>query len=185
MFLSIRPEMPADVPAIHAVTVAASLNAPHSDHTEQFIVDALRASGVLSISLVAEESGAVVGHVAVSPISISDGAVGWFGLGPISVSPKKQGRGIGSRLMSEVQQVVYYLVTLPTTRVLVSSQNPVLSFPICRQSIFRRFRFVSPCLAESSHTMKHSAQGAKNMVRVNDGKQPELRRGTSGTEKRG
>jgi putative acetyltransferase len=67
MFLSIRPDMPADVPAIHAVTVAALLNSPHTDHTEQFIVDALRASGVLSISLVDEESGAVVGHVAVSP----------------------------------------------------------------------------------------------------------------------
>jgi len=41
---------------------------------------------------------------AVSPVVLSDGSVGWFGLGPISVLPAHQGRGIGSRLMREVLQ---------------------------------------------------------------------------------
>lgn len=95
----VRSETPSDVAAIHAVTVAAFLHAPHTDHTEQFIVDALRKAGALTISLVAEDGGVVVGHVAVSPVSISDGSAGWFGLGPISVSPELQGRGIGSLLM--------------------------------------------------------------------------------------
>ncbi|MET0989003.1 MAG: N-acetyltransferase [Steroidobacteraceae bacterium] len=101
MPLNIRPETEADIDAIDAVTIAAFLNAPHTDHAEQFIVKALRKAGALSISLVAEFDGCVVGHVAVSPVSISDGAAGWFGLGPISVSPERQGKGIGSRLMLE------------------------------------------------------------------------------------
>ncbi|MFX5839845.1 N-acetyltransferase, partial [Acinetobacter baumannii] len=81
----IRFEIPEDVVRIHALTAAAFLNAPHTDHTEQFVVDALRSANALTISLVAEEGGEIVGHVAVSPVSISDGSSGWFGLGPISV----------------------------------------------------------------------------------------------------
>jgi putative acetyltransferase len=37
--------------------------------------------------------------VAVSPVTISDGAIGWYGLGPISVLPAWQGRGVGAALM--------------------------------------------------------------------------------------
>jgi putative acetyltransferase len=83
------------------VTIAAFLHAPHTSHTEQFIVAALRKSGQLTVSLVANADGAVVGHVAISPVSISDGASGWYGLGPISVAPEYQRGGIGSRLMRE------------------------------------------------------------------------------------
>ncbi|HEX7988901.1 MAG TPA: N-acetyltransferase, partial [Stenotrophomonas sp.] len=54
MNIQIRPETPADIAAIDAVTVAAFLEAPHTDHTEQFIVAALRRSGQLTVSLVAE-----------------------------------------------------------------------------------------------------------------------------------
>src|SRR5690606_32276227 len=54
-----------------------------------------------SVSLVAEQAGAVVGHVAVSPVSVADGSSGWYGLGPISVIPELQGQGIGSLLMNE------------------------------------------------------------------------------------
>lgn len=99
MKVVIRPETPSDVAAIHDVTTAAFRNAPHTDHTEQFIVGALRNSGVLSVSLVAEQAGRIVGHVASSPVSISDGSSGWYGLGPISVSPELQRQGVGSLLM--------------------------------------------------------------------------------------
>ena len=95
----IRPESPTDALAIHAVTVAAFLHAPHTDHNEQFIVEAWRKAGALTLSLVAEEGGSVVGHVAVSPVSIADGSADWYGLGPISVQPGLQGRGIGNHLM--------------------------------------------------------------------------------------
>ena len=106
MNLEIRNETVADVRAIEAVTVAAFLNAPHTSHTEHFIVDALRNDGKLTISLVADVRGTVVGHVAVSPVSISDGATGWYGLGPISVAPEYQRRGVGSRLMREALRVL-------------------------------------------------------------------------------
>ncbi|MDP4300736.1 GNAT family N-acetyltransferase [Leptothrix discophora] len=73
---------------------------PHSVHTEHFIVDQLRIAGALSVSLVVEVHGKLVGHVAVSPVTISDGSSGWYGLGPISVSPAYQRQGIGTLLMN-------------------------------------------------------------------------------------
>jgi len=103
---TIRAETPADAHAIAAVTAAALPNAPHTSRTEQHIVDALRAAGQLTISLVAEADGAVVGHVAISPVSISDGTPGWFGLGPVSVLPRLQGGGIGSRLVHEALRIL-------------------------------------------------------------------------------
>lgn len=53
----------------------------------------------MSVSLVAEQGGELVGHVATSPVVVSDGTAGWHGLGPISVLPEHQGKGIGSALM--------------------------------------------------------------------------------------
>ncbi|WP_418648082.1 GNAT family N-acetyltransferase [Thauera butanivorans] len=104
MPLTVRQESPSDIPAIHALIKAAFLNAPHTAHTEHFIVDALREAGALAISLVAEDDGGIVGHVAVSPISISNGVAGWYGLGPIAVSPDRQRQGIGSKLMRSALQ---------------------------------------------------------------------------------
>ena len=106
MNLKIRKETPEDIQTIDAVTITAFLEAPHSDHTEQFIVKALRDAGALTISLIAEMDGEVIGHVAVSPVTISDGTLDWFGLGPISVSPECQSRGIGSKLMVEALNVL-------------------------------------------------------------------------------
>lgn len=99
MNVILRRETFSDAAAIRAVTQAAFLDAPHSSGTEQFIVEALRAADRLSVSLVALEDDEIVGHVAVSPVSISNGAQGWYGLGPISVLPKRQGCGIGTRMM--------------------------------------------------------------------------------------
>ena len=106
MTIDIRNELATDVDAIDAVTIAAFKDAPHTGHTEQFIVKALRSAGKLSISLVAERDGEVAGHVAVSPVNISDGSTGWYGLGPISVMPACQGQGIGSRLMLAALQAL-------------------------------------------------------------------------------
>lgn len=103
MNLKIRTETSADVEQIHSVTELAFQNAPHTDHTEQFIVQALRKSDALTISLVAEADGEIIGHVAISPVRISDGAAHWFGLGPMSVLPayQGQGQGVGSQLMKQ------------------------------------------------------------------------------------
>ncbi|WP_353141709.1 GNAT family N-acetyltransferase [Acinetobacter pragensis] len=104
MNITIRDETEADIPAIEALTQAAFLNAAHSSHTEQFIVNQLRKAQQLSLSLVAEDQQQIVGHVAVSPVHISSGDAGWYGLGPISVCPDKQGLGIGSMLMHAALQ---------------------------------------------------------------------------------
>ena len=96
--MEIRSEIPADIAAIEAVTVAAFQHAAHTQHTEQFIAAALRRSGALTVSLVAEEE-VVVGHVAVSPVTVSGGVAGWYGLGPVSVAPACQGRGVGRALV--------------------------------------------------------------------------------------
>ena len=99
MSVVIRSEQPADVVSISRLTEAAFRDHEHSSHTEQFIVDGLRRAGALTVSLVAVENESIVGHVAVSPVTISSGATGWYGLGPISVLPESQGQGIGSQLM--------------------------------------------------------------------------------------
>ncbi|WP_312904855.1 GNAT family N-acetyltransferase [Stutzerimonas nitrititolerans] len=98
--ISIRDELPADLAAIEAVTIEAFGTAEHSSGTEQFIVRALRDSGQLAVSLVAEEDGRILGHVAVSPVTISTGSPGWYGLGPVSVVPGRQGKGIGTMLIT-------------------------------------------------------------------------------------
>ncbi len=63
----IRSETDADVNAITEVTIAAFKTLEISNHTEQFIVAALRAAKALTISLVAEVDGRVIGHIAFSP----------------------------------------------------------------------------------------------------------------------
>ncbi len=96
----IRDETANDVDAITDLTRAAFATLEVSSHTEQFIIAALRAAGALSVSLVAEVDGQVVGHIAFSPVTLSDGTPGWYGLGPISVSPAQQRQGIGKALMA-------------------------------------------------------------------------------------
>lgn len=99
MTIAIRPETPADEESIEEVTRRAFISHPYSHQTEHFIIRALRAAQALSVSLVAEDLGRIVGHIALSPVAVSDGAVGWYGLGPISVAPECQRRGIGRALM--------------------------------------------------------------------------------------
>jgi putative acetyltransferase len=97
----IRNETESDIAAITEVTIAAFRTLPISNHTEQFIISALRAADALTISLVAEIDGSVAGHIAFSPLTISDGSMGWYGLGPISVLPEKQKQGIGKSLVNK------------------------------------------------------------------------------------
>jgi putative acetyltransferase len=97
----IRRERASDVDAIFTVTKAAFEDHPISNHTEQFIINALRAAKALSLSLVAEVDGQVVGHIAFSPVTISDGSENWYGIGPVSVLPEFQKRGFGKTLINE------------------------------------------------------------------------------------
>jgi putative acetyltransferase len=97
----IRNETDADIEAITEVTAAAFKTLEISNHTEQFIIVALREANALTVSLVAELDDCVIGHLALSPVTISDGTQGWYGLGPVSVLPEYQRKGIGKALINE------------------------------------------------------------------------------------
>ena len=99
--LLIRNERPDDVEAIHALTLKAFASMSFSNGSEAPLITALRQSGDLSLSLVAEKAGALVGHVAFSPVTIGGVHNGWFGLGPIAVEPVLQRGGIGKALILE------------------------------------------------------------------------------------
>ena len=107
----IRRETPQDIPAIRAVTAAAFATAEHSAPPvepdgapgEATLVTWLRADEgwVPQLSLVAEDAdGAVVGHVVCTRGTV--GGAPALGLGPLSVDPRQQGRGVGSALMHAV-----------------------------------------------------------------------------------
>ena len=101
MFLkvNIRPENRQDSEAINEVIRSAFENHPYSNHKEQFIVDQLRADAALSVSLVAEYEGNVIGHIAFSKVKIGSKECFWYGLAPVSVSPEYQKSGVGSQLI--------------------------------------------------------------------------------------
>lgn len=97
--MEIRDERPEDAPAISRLVIEAFRDAPHSDGTEAAIVDGLRAAGALTISLVAVEGTAVLGHVAFSPVTLSGAGCDWYGLGPLAVRVSGRRRGTGEALV--------------------------------------------------------------------------------------
>lgn len=97
--VAIRQEADDDHATIHALTTAAFKDMPFSDGSEPDLVDRLRADGDLTLSLIAEDEARIVGHIAFSPVTITDGASDWYGLGPVSVWPELQHQGIGGALI--------------------------------------------------------------------------------------
>jgi putative acetyltransferase len=89
----IRPERPDDVAAIYAVHAAS-----FPTDAEARLVDSLRAADRLPVSLVAEVDGAVVGHIAFSPVTVAAGADG-MGLAPVAVAEAYRRRGIAAQLV--------------------------------------------------------------------------------------
>ncbi len=96
----IRHEKPSDIDTITKVTKVAFKDHPFSQQIEHFIIRDLRAADALTISLVTEIDGQVVGHIAFSPVTISDGTTNWYGLGPVSVLPEFQGCRIGTTMVN-------------------------------------------------------------------------------------
>lgn len=97
---TIRRETESDISAIRDLTLRAFRDMPYSEQKESQIVEMLRDADALTFSLIAVKGASVVGHIAASPVSIEDGCEKWFGIGPISVDPDRQGTGIGSQLMA-------------------------------------------------------------------------------------
>ncbi len=91
--ISIRPEQPRDVSAIYGVNAACF---PGDD--EARLVDLLRAAGNLSVSLVADDGGLIVGHVAFSSVSTARRAIG-AGLAPLAVLESHRRQGIAAELV--------------------------------------------------------------------------------------
>lgn len=95
----IRNETPEDFSVISEVTVEAFRPLGFETLYEPFVIEALRIAGALTISLVAEIDHRVIGHIAFSPATVSDGTPGWYALGPVSVLPEYQRVGIGRALI--------------------------------------------------------------------------------------
>jgi len=87
----IRDATPTDHAVIRDL-VAAAFGQPD----EADLVERLRADGDAAIALVAEDNGSVVGHILFSRMQAPFRALG---LAPVSVTPERQGTGIGSRLI--------------------------------------------------------------------------------------
>jgi len=101
----VRRESAADAGAVHAVTAAAFARPDCGCTPEARLVDELRASPVWlpALSLVAVDAaldGDVVGHVVCTRGHVGDAPV--LALGPLSVRPDSQRRGVGSALMHAV-----------------------------------------------------------------------------------
>ncbi|WP_377506345.1 GNAT family N-acetyltransferase [Octadecabacter sp. R77987] len=99
----IRQEAEGDEPAIAQVTAAAFAGKPYADGNEADLPAKLRSAGALVLSLVAVQGKTIIGHVALSPARIGDTKC--LGLGPVSVHPDMQGRGIGSALVNHALAV--------------------------------------------------------------------------------
>lgn len=91
--VTIRPAGPDDHDAIRAVVTAAFGQADEAD-----LVDRLRADGDALVELVAEEDGAVAGHILYSPLGTDTGAL-FAALAPVSVIPGRQRDGLGEALI--------------------------------------------------------------------------------------
>ena len=94
--LIVRNEKPEDIAAIHEVNEKA-----FGQPAEANLVDALRANGKVTISLVAVQDDRVVGHILFSPVTIEseEESLAAVGLAPMAVLPEFQNQGIGSRLV--------------------------------------------------------------------------------------
>lgn len=97
--VEIRRERPSDIEAIGQVIDLAFSGMPYADGDEAELVEALRSQHALSVSLVAERGRMIIGQIAFSPARASEGAAGWYALGPVAVLPVHQRAGIGSALV--------------------------------------------------------------------------------------
>ncbi|RUP11010.1 GNAT family N-acetyltransferase [Hyphomicrobium sp.] len=96
----IRDETAGDITAISRLVTEAFLTLAQSTGTEASIVEKLRADGALTLSLVAEEEGEVIGYLAASSARIGT-QDGWGLIGPIAVLPSRHRQGVGTALMAE------------------------------------------------------------------------------------
>ncbi|HCP81176.1 MAG TPA: N-acetyltransferase [Octadecabacter sp.] len=99
----IRQEQDGDETPIADVTRAAFAGKAYADGNEDELPAKLRDAGALVLSLVAVAGKKIIGHVALSPAKVGDAK--WLTIGPVSVGPDHQGKGIGSALVNHAVAV--------------------------------------------------------------------------------
>lgn len=112
--LTIRLEQAKDVSDIRALNMLA-----FEGDEEANIIDRLRENCDSLLSLVAVESGRIIGHILFSPATIENenGTIRGMGLAPMAVLPAYQRRGVGSQLVERgieilQQQSVPFVIVL-------------------------------------------------------------------------
>jgi len=105
--ITIRREMPEDIPLIRRVHEQAF----HPSPNEARLVELLRDSNKAVVSLVARVEDRVAGHVLFSPILLEtdQGACFGVGLAPVGVLPGCQNQGIGTRLIEHGLQACRHI----------------------------------------------------------------------------
>lgn len=99
--ITIRSESSEDIIAISDLITAAFKDDPMSDKREAEIVELMRKDRALTLSLVAEYEGKVIGHIAFSEVMISGESCFWYGLAPVAVAQGFQNKAVGSQLIKE------------------------------------------------------------------------------------
>lgn len=139
--LGIRAATAADAKAVDALIRAAFAGTDFGHQGEADLVRMIEADGDALVSLVAEQSGDIVGHVLLSRMDVeADGdAVAAAGLAPVSVAPDRQGQGVGAALIRAGLDVL-------------RERGVAMSFVLGHKDYYPRFgyspglatRFVSP-----------------------------------------
>lgn len=130
----LRPEQPADVPAIRELLTAAfppPEAAPTGPSPEANLVDELRTSSAWlpELAMVAETSDGLVGYALLTRVRVEPAGFPALALGPVAVSPARQGQGYGT----SVVQAALEAATELGERLVVVLGEP---------AYYRRFGFV-------------------------------------------
>lgn len=109
MKIKLRQENEKDHKSVFDLIEKAFEKEEYSDHKEQFLVERLRKSAAFipELSIVAEVENEIAGHILLTKLEIK-GDTEFFeslALAPVSVLPKFQGKGIGSKLIVHAHEV--------------------------------------------------------------------------------
>ncbi|MGN0747365.1 MAG: GNAT family N-acetyltransferase [Aristaeellaceae bacterium] len=102
----IRPAVPSDYPALEAMTRDAFWDVYKPGCDEHYLVHLLHERQACALELVADECGAPFGHAVCvqAELHVSDGRIltDVLCLGPLTVAPAWQRKGVGSALMERM-----------------------------------------------------------------------------------
>lgn len=109
MQIIIRKELKEDYPFVKEVIKAAFSDDSHGDRTEHLMVERLRKSDayISDLSLVAEISSKIVGHILLTKILVKNKKESFpsLALAPVSVHPDFQNKGVGGKLILAAHKI--------------------------------------------------------------------------------